>query len=165
MPEPLLSPSLSDSVAIPDEMRTELPLDIQDAIHILSPSQQDLISRLYVEGKQMHLFEGYTSSISPPVRRQFAQQLEELDKSYADGGLVGYVTNARKLLDDSRRGANPLQGWTPTIPDGGIYRLGTDPWKKAERDGVKELGRCGFILVAGGLGERLGFKGIKVCKE
>jgi len=28
--------------------------------------------------------------------------------------------------------------------------------------GLEEVGKCGFVLVAGGLGERLGYSGIKI---
>jgi UTP-monosaccharide-1-phosphate uridylyltransferase len=31
-----------------------------------------------------------------------------------------------------------------------------------EKEGLEELTHCGFILIAGGLGERLGYHGIKV---
>lgn len=162
MPEPLLSPTLSDSPSLPDELRTELPRNVHDAVKILPQNQQDLITKLFVELKQGHLFEGFTSAISPSVRRQFAQQLVDLDKSYPDGGLAGYIKNARKLLDDSRRGANPFLGWAPMVPKGDTFRIGSDAWKRAEQLGVRELEHCGFVLVAGGLGERLGYTSIKV---
>jgi UDP-sugar pyrophosphorylase len=162
MPEPLLSPSLSETMSFPDELRTELPHAVQDAIAILPLSQQELIKKLYVDMKQIHLFDGFNGQIPPTVRRMYGQQLEELDAAYQDGGLVGYITNARKLLDDSRRGANPYLGWTPTIPAGEMYKIGSDQWKKAESHGMQELGSVGFVLVAGGLGERLGYSSIKV---
>ena len=171
MPEPILSPTLSEASSIGASSEL-LPTNIQDAIQILTVSQQQLIARLYVEGEQCHLFDGYTSAVSPSVRRQFAQQLELLDTSYADGGLVGYVQNAKQLLENSRKGINPLEGWTPNVPDGTMFKLGTDPWKKAERDGAPQLGMCGFVLVAGGLGERLQdkeeplpYKGLKVKRR
>jgi UDP-sugar pyrophosphorylase len=31
-----------------------------------------------------------------------------------------------------------------------------------EAEGIPELGKCAFVLVAGGLGERLGYSGIKI---
>jgi UDP-sugar pyrophosphorylase len=43
-----------------------------------------------------------------------------------------------------------------------MFSLGTDEYNKTEKIGLRELGKCGFVLVAGGLGERLGYKGIKV---
>ena len=57
---------------------------------------------------------------------------------------------------------NPLDGWTPSVPAGEAFELGTDAYRTTERLGMKELGSVGFVLVAGGLGERLGYKGAKV---
>jgi UDP-sugar pyrophosphorylase len=39
----------------------------------------------------------------------------------------------------------------------------TVEFAELEQVGLKEVGLCGFVLVAGGLGERLGYKGIKVA--
>ena len=38
----------------------------------------------------------------------------------------------------------------------------TSEYYQFEALGIPELGKCGFVLVAGGLGERLGYNGIKV---
>lgn len=38
----------------------------------------------------------------------------------------------------------------------------TPEYESFERQGIPELGKCGFVLVAGGLGERLGYNGIKL---
>ncbi len=63
---------------------------------------------------------------------------------------------------DSKEGANPLDGWKPSIPDGQAFEIGTDKYAKVEKKGLRELGKVGFVLVAGGLGERLGYSGAKV---
>lgn len=159
MTEPIISSNVSADVITTGD--SELPESLQNAIKILPERQQLLISKLFVELGQSHLFEGFSSE-SPPLQRQFGQQLVDLDDSYSDGGLAGYITNARKLLDDSRRGANPYAGWVPSVPEGEMYTIGSDAWKTAEMQGRKELGYCGFVLVAGGLGERLGYGGIKI---
>ena len=49
------------------------------------------------------------------------------------------------------------------MPAGEAFEIGTEEYTATEKVGIKELGKVGFILVAGGLGERLGFSGIKVC--
>lgn len=162
MADTTIMASQSDASSMPDEIGSELPTNLSSAIQLLPLDHQRLISKLYLELKQSHLFKGFDSSMSPSIRRQFGQQLSDLDKSYPDGGLEGYLSNARKLLDDSRQGANPYNGWNPTLPEGETCELGSKSWKKAEEIGIKELGSCGFVLVAGGLGERLGYKGIKV---
>jgi len=89
-------------------------------------------------------------------------KLELVDQSYPDGGLTGYLTNAIALLEKSRRGENPLEGWIPSVPKGEAFEVGTDAFLRSEELGLKEVGKCGFILVAGGLGERLGYGDIKV---
>ena len=48
------------------------------------------------------------------------------------------------------------------MPEGAKFELGTKEFKSMEKVGIKELGNVGFILVAGGLGERLGYSGAKV---
>jgi len=75
---------------------------------------------------------------------------------------VGYIKNARELLEKSKRGENPLEGWTPSVPDGEVFEIGTESYDKFESVGLGEMGKCGFVLVAGGLGERLGYGGIKL---
>ena len=41
--------------------------------------------------------------------------------------------------------------------------LGAERYIKFEEAGVLEARTAAFVLVAGGLGERLGYSGIKVC--
>lgn len=38
----------------------------------------------------------------------------------------------------------------------------TEEFHELEKQGLEELTHCGFILIAGGLGERLGYDNIKV---
>jgi UDP-sugar pyrophosphorylase len=142
-----------------------LPKYFTEAISVLSEPHQTLCKQLYSEWGQAHLFdEGHFNADSPPsMRRQLAAQLDALDQDYISGGLRGYIANARLLMNDSRNGVNPLEGWKPMVPVGESFDLGTDAYKETEALGMNELGRVGFVLVAGGLGERLGYKDIKVC--
>ena len=91
-----------------------------------------------------------------------ATQLVSLDTSYPSGGLAGYIDNARDLLAKSKEGVNPLEGWKPSVPKGQAFEIGTEEYRQVEALGVQELGAVGFVLVAGGLGERLGYGDIKV---
>lgn len=130
----------------------------------LTDAQADLCKILCSdELKQSHLFRhwGEEGDASPAVKRQFVEQLEELDNAYPDG-LKGYILNARKLLEKSRKGVNPLAGWKPSVPVGMSFELGSDEYNATEEKGRHELGSVGFVLVAGGLGERLGYNDIKV---
>ena len=77
------------------------------------------------------------------------------------GGLKQYVENARKLLAESKAGVNPLEGWSPAVPDGAWLPYASNEFLEHEKFGLGELDGCCFVLVAGGLGERLGFSGVK----
>lgn len=48
------------------------------------------------------------------------------------------------------------------VPTGEVLSFGDDNFIKYEEAGVKEAQNAAFVLVAGGLGERLGYNGIKV---
>ena len=59
-------------------------------------------------------------------------------------------------------GVNPFDGWTPEVPLGVRLDPAEPSYFEYENEGLKDLGYCGFVLVAGGLGERLGYNGIKI---
>lgn len=48
------------------------------------------------------------------------------------------------------------------VPSGEVLTFGDDSFIKYEETGVKQVQKTSFVLVAGGLGERLGYNGIKV---
>lgn len=126
----------------------------------LSGSQKELVNKLCSLGQE-HLFENW-SETPKSTRVKLAAQLESLDKEYSDGGLERYIKNARRLLENSKKGINPMEGWYPSVPQGEMFELGTKDYGETEAIGMKELGKTGFVLVAGGLGERLGYSSIKV---
>ena len=153
-------PSSTSSVAT-----QTIPPYLMDAMSVVTPAQKQLITALYCDLGQEHLFsEHHFSSKAPPsMRRQMAAQLEVMDQEYADGGLAGYIKNVRTLLANSRNNVNPLNGWQPTLSTSGYsLELGSTEFDTMEQKGMPELGSVGFVLVAGGLGERLGYSGIKV---
>jgi hypothetical protein len=146
---------------------SELPAGLEASMSLFSPSQQTLLKLLCSSAVgQSHLFEKWSTTTSDDetdaMKKKFAEQVEELHKSYPSGGLPGYVKNARELLEKSRKGENPLEGWEPTVPKGQAFEIGKKEYDEVEAIGLKELGSVGFVLVAGGLGERLGYGDIKV---
>ena len=153
------SPTPSSTDGVSAGLEAMLPL--------LTESQQELAKLLCSkEMGQGHLFKDWPATdegndVSPAIKRRFVEQLEKLNEAYPTG-LIGYIKNARTLLDSSRRGLNPLQGWSPSVPKGMSLELGTEEYDKMETIGRHELGSVGFVLVAGGLGERLGYGDIKV---
>ena len=146
--------------------KNALPPGLERSMDLFTPEQQALAKKLCeLPGttNQCHLFEGWSADpADDDKKRAMMAKLEMVDTSYADGGLVGYLSNAVKLLELSRRGENPLEGWTPSVPQGEAFEVGTTEFLEAEGLGLKEVGKCGFVLVAGGLGERLGYGDIKV---
>jgi UDP-sugar pyrophosphorylase len=138
--------------SLPDNLKDLIKDDAQRAL------LEDLCSE---EFGQSHLLDAYCQDGDDEKLRGLSQQLLKLDGGYP-GGLRSYVEKAKKLLEDSKNGVNPLQGWSPSVPQGESFELGTDKYRETEERGMKLLGNVGFVLVAGGLGERLGYNGAKV---
>lgn len=112
---------------------------------------------------QNHLFSSWPADAAGSKdEERFFRQVAQLDAAYP-GGLRAYITNSRKLLADSKEGVNPLEGWTPSVPTGVSLKFASDEYADYEALGASQFHACGFVLVAGGLGERLGFSGIKVA--
>jgi len=112
----------------------------------LTEPQKELLQKL--SETQAHIWADW-GSLSAEERKSIAEQLEGLDKAYNNGGLIGYINNAKKLLENSKNGVNPLDGWEPHIPEGQAFELGTEKYKATEKKGLEELGSIGFVLVAG----------------
>jgi UDP-sugar pyrophosphorylase len=77
-------------------------------------------------------------------------------------GLVAYCQRARKLLEDSRNNVNPFDAFKPEVPSGAYLKPGEAEFDEMEQLGLAELCKLCIVLIAGGLGERLGFSGIKI---
>ena len=93
--------------------------------------------------------------------------MADLDASYP-GGLATYLTKATTLLQASARGDNPFEEYEARVPEGESLSYdgqGTMPFSEAERLGLEASADAVFVLVAGGLGERLGYSGIKLSLE
>jgi len=75
---------------------------------------------------------------------------------------VAYCQRARKLLEDSRNNVNPFDAFKPEIPNGAYLKPGEAEFDEMEQLGLAELSKLCIVLIAGGLGERLGFSGIKI---
>ncbi|XP_048540407.1 UDP-sugar pyrophosphorylase [Triticum urartu] len=131
-------------------------------LHLLSHDQVELAKMLLNEG-QGHLFEHWPEpGVDDDKKKSFFDQVCRLNSSYP-GGLAAYIQNAKKLLAESKAGQNPYDGFAPSVPSGEVLTFGDDNFVSLEAAGVKEAHNAAFVLVAGGLGERLGYKGIKVA--
>ena len=132
--------------------------------HLLSTlDDQDAATvRSACELGQSHLFEHWPVEGADADKRRQLDQLRTLDGQYP-GGLKAYVANARRLLSASCRGDNPYAGYTPRVPEGKKLAFDSAEFASAEQAGLNVVGKTAFVLVAGGLGERLGFSGIKIA--
>ena len=94
-------------------------------------------------------------------------QLADLDASYP-GGVATYLQKAKVLLKESADGLNPFAEFEASVPEGESLSFdgnGTMDFSEAEMLGKSVMADTVFVLVAGGLGERLGYSGIKLSLE
>jgi len=121
----------------------------------------------------LHVYSGWPEAgIEDEGKVRLTEQMADLDSTYP-GGLAAYITKARQLLKESSEGINPFDEYTASIPKGESLTYEpeerTDPsgmsFSEAEEVGLTGIADVAFVLVAGGLGERLGFSGIKLALE
>ncbi|XP_073144290.1 UDP-sugar pyrophosphorylase-like [Henckelia pumila] len=145
-----------------DDWTTAAPSGLRENLSLLSPQQVEL-AKILLENGQSHLFEHWSNpGVDDDQKRAFFDQVTRLNSSYL-GGLTSYIKTARELLADSKAGKNPYDGFTPSVPSGEVLTFGDDTFVQYEEAGVREARKAAFVLVAGGLGERLGYNGIKVA--
>jgi len=127
----------------------------------LNAADRELIAKLTDAGQQ-HLFADWDApGTADEAKTTFLAALSKIDTAYP-GGLVGYISNARKLLAEAREGGNPFEGFVPQQPDTVDLTAFDKTYDHYEALGQKQFGKMGVVLVAGGLGERLGYNGIKL---
>ncbi|KAK1409953.1 hypothetical protein QVD17_36484 [Tagetes erecta] len=145
-----------------NELSASSSPNLQKNLSILSPQQIEL-GKMLLELGQGHLFEHWPDpGVDDDDKRALLDQVSLLNSSYP-GGLSSYIKTAKELLADSKAGKNPFDGFTPSVPSGEVLTFGDDNFVQYEDVGVKEVQNAAFVLVAGGLGERLGYQGIKVA--
>ena len=137
-------------------------MDIPVAVHnYLSCSKHNDIYQILVSLNQTHLFRAWDPQDVAQINAFFAQ-VRAFHVSYP-GGLHSYHQKAQQLLKEAELGTNPFDGMVPHVPDGENLEFMSEPFLKAERLGALEAKKAAFVLVAGGMGERLGYNGIKVA--
>eukprot|EP00543_Licmophora_paradoxa_P005492 CAMPEP_0202442046 /NCGR_PEP_ID=MMETSP1360-20130828/1534_1 /ASSEMBLY_ACC=CAM_ASM_000848 /TAXON_ID=515479 /ORGANISM="Licmophora paradoxa, Strain CCMP2313" /LENGTH=658 /DNA_ID=CAMNT_0049057289 /DNA_START=100 /DNA_END=2076 /DNA_ORIENTATION=+ len=139
-------------------------------LEILSGRGREAVAKLIEndDGSQAHVYSGWPEAgIDDEGKIRLADQLADLDASYP-GGLAAYISKAKILLKESADGANPFSEFEALVPEGECLSYdneGTMDFDEAERLGKAVMGDSVFVLVAGGLGERLGYSGIKLSLE
>ena len=123
--------------------------------------EEKQVLSLLKELNQDHIISKYNSS-SEQEKKDFLTQFNELDK-VCRGGLKGYLNRAKVLLEESKNKVNHFSDTTIEIPDDIPHiEIGTQEFFELDQLGFNQLKDTVFVLVAGGLGERLGYTGIKI---
>ena len=102
--------------------------------------------------EQKHVFADYTTvrqslengTIIQGRDRTILDALVELD---ARLDLTQYTQTAKRLLRDATNKINPLEGWTPSVPQGDLLEAHSEAWRAMERLGLREVGACAFCLL------------------
>ena len=115
---------------------------------------------LLKELNQNEIIERYNKA-SEQEQKDFICQYNQLEKT-CPGGIKDYLKRAKVLLEDSKNNVNPFQDYTPEVPLGFNIKVGSDQFYELDKLGFDQLQNTVFVLVAGGLGERLGYPDIKI---
>lgn len=118
------------------------------------------VEALLKEVHQTEILAKY-EKVTPEERKAFNEQIKHLESVYP-GGIREYIKRAKVLLENSKNDVNPYADYTPSIPEGFNVTVGNDDFYQLEDLGLKEVKDLCFCLVAGGLGERLGYNDIKI---
>lgn len=125
----------------------------------LKPEQRKTLS-LITDNDQEHLLKGWDTEPEYKIHN-LLNIIADFDRKYP-GGMTQYLKNARNLISESQNGINPLKGFTPQIPQSVRLDKLDHAYREYEEIGSQCFGETGIVLVAGGLGERLGYSGIKI---
>jgi len=123
--------------------------------------EEKAVLELLHELNQDHIIAKYNISTTKE-KKNFIIQFNELDK-VCRGGIKDYLQRAKLLLEASKNKVNNFSDTTIEIPDDIPHiEIGSDEFFELDQLGFNQLKDTVFVLVAGGLGERLGYTGIKI---
>jgi|GEM_PF-147437 mannose-6-phosphate isomerase class I/predicted NBD/HSP70 family sugar kinase len=135
-----------------------------------SIKHQSLVEAL-LENDQAHLFNGWECKGTANSQKfRFLEDMIRFNEGY-DGGIEGYLKKHKNLVASWRRGALedfPYQ--KAELPEKDIICVNLEElsgdlsleFAGWEENGLQNGNRLAVVLVAGGTGKRLGYKGIKV---
>lgn len=114
---------------------------------------------------QAHLFEGWPQNPEYYSAEQIdlLEDLLDFSDDY-EGGVEQYIVNGRRLLDLRDQESDIFSGleMPPLIFKAPSLYEKSDELMELEKSAAKLLKKTVFVLVAGGMGERLGYSGAKV---
>ena len=109
---------------------------------------------------QQHILDALSNHSEEEIK-EFQNQIDHLEKIYP-GGIKEYIKRSKVLLENSKNNVNPYSSFTPSIPEGIQMTVGNQDFYDLEKIGFEQIAQTGFVMVAGGLGERLGYNDIKI---
>ena len=119
------------------------------------------ILKLLKDLNQNHIITKY-NSISAQEKLDFILQFNQLDK-ICRGGIKNYIERAKNLLEKSKNRISDLNDCEIQVPNNiPNIIIGSDQFYELEQLGFNNIKDSVFVLVAGGLGERLGYPNIKI---
>ena len=124
-------------------------MELKDVINLLEEvDQKEIVAKL--------------KEVSKEEQNEFVKQVNQLDKA-CRGGIKDYIKRAKVLLANSAKKMNSFHEYKIEVPyDIPHVKVGNEEFYELEKLGFNELKNSVFVLTAGGLGERLGYDGIKI---
>ena len=122
--------------------------------------EESQILDLLKELNQQEIIEKYNNS-KEEEKKDFINQFNSLEKA-TPGGIKDYLQRAKILLEDSKNNVNPFKEYNPEVPLGFDIKIGSEQFYELDKLGFTQIKNTVFVLVAGGLGERLGYPDIKI---
>ena len=135
--------------------------DLEAQAASLNEASADMLRKLRALGQERLLERWAPPGRDTDRKLELLERLTLLDRALPDG-LQGYLGKSKDLLEAARRGDNPYSGFAARQPPGTRLDYGSQTYREAEALGLEEARHAAFVLVAGGLGERLGYSGIKL---
>ena len=115
---------------------------------------------LLKELDQQEILTRYESS-TKEEQEKFLEHFNYIEKT-CPGGVKDYIKRAKVLLENSKNNVNPFGDYTPSIPTGFNINVGDSQFLELDKLGMEQIKDTVFVMVAGGLGERLGYPSIKI---
>ena len=101
-------------------------------------------------------------TVSQQEQQDFISQVNRLDKA-CRGGIKDYLERTKILLENSKKKVDIFNNYIIEVPDDIPHiDIGSEQFYELDKLGFNQIKDTVFVLVAGGLGERLGYTGIKI---
>ncbi len=128
---------------------------------LLNKDQKKMILKLIKKG-QKHLFENWNNIYQTTAyKKKIIEPLEHFHQNYQKG-LFGYLKKVKKLFLKQNQNTHFYPKKKLTVPEVIQLLKWDNHYQYYENKGKQLTNEVAFVLVAGGLGERLGYKGAKV---